>query len=537
MKPILRRDALLFALFSCFVSFLLGLTARAEIPTRLEPFYAEAVLAYNTSDYNRTLTLLDALQKQIPTSSEVLELKALTLKATRSEKTPEAYRELIRIKTAERRTRREIAPYYFELGSLAFEKKHWDEAASAFEHSATWDFNVGASNFFLGLIAFQKNDWEKAGQHFNQVVLSNADSLKPPAHFYLAQVYSKTNNGSASTHEFQQAKESSKTILDNEEATDENKKIAQQIYDASTKALAPLAQGRWFSNIALLTGYDSNVLALPDTLTGASASGKATPKETAQLGLGYASSALRSYQVIPSYRLNYNYNTNKDSRTGEYLIQTLSTYITRHPLDTTTYGLKIEATHTFQNNVDATTDSSTYRPLSLNFSVGPSVRKQLKPNLIAGAEFLFEPQHYYTDDQQATNTKLSGTQIQLRGYLQFDRAHRYWNPSVGLDLLKNDTDGLDYASKVIALSFANAFYLDKTKLNATLDISLNKFDDRTSGARKDQMYSFGLSGSHPLNDRLSFIADGHYIINNSNIVDTYQYKRFMIEAGISYSIF
>src|SRR4051812_36781482 len=68
----------------------------AEVPRALEPLYAEATLAYNASDPNRALLLVNELQKQIPTSTEVLELKGLILKSSKPKESVEVYKELIR---------------------------------------------------------------------------------------------------------------------------------------------------------------------------------------------------------------------------------------------------------------------------------------------------------------------------------------------------------------------------------------------------------------------------------------------------------
>ena len=76
-KSILHFISITLTSVSLFMS-----SATAEVPTQLEPEYAEAVLAFNGKQYGRALKILDELIKLSPRSVEFLEMKALALKVT-----------------------------------------------------------------------------------------------------------------------------------------------------------------------------------------------------------------------------------------------------------------------------------------------------------------------------------------------------------------------------------------------------------------------------------------------------------------------
>ena len=163
------KKTTLFKLYlaACYI-FGVG-TLHAEVPSKLEPLYAEAVLAYNSADSNRALALINVLQKKIPNSTEILELKALILKPTQPGRSAEVYKDLIRVKTAEKKPAKEIAPYYFELATMKFQNKEFAEAKAFFLKCSQAKFNSSASEFFLGMISFQTNDFSKAEEHFNTI--------------------------------------------------------------------------------------------------------------------------------------------------------------------------------------------------------------------------------------------------------------------------------------------------------------------------------------------------------------------------------
>lgn len=523
------------ALFLCFLGFS---SAYAEVPTPLEPEYAEAVLAYNGRNYDRALKVLDELIKSSPQTIEFLELKALTLKsALNAKESAQAYIELIRAKREMKAPEKETAPYRFELAMIYFRADKMAPAKQQLLKALEFDFNVGASHFFLGLIAFKEAKWAEADRHFSGVTTSNAADLKPAAYFYRAQIAAKTAYPAGATQNFAAAQESAEAFMKDPEANPETKKIAQQIYDASAKALEPLNKNQWFGNVALLTSYDSNVLSIPNSVDAADATGKATVKEVLQLGLGYMTSPLSTIQFVPNYRGSFNYNFNRDSRAGEFISNTLALYVTRKPLSPFNLGLKLEGTYTFQNDVDPTTDKGTYRPFLFALSTGPYAKWEVGRKKFIGMEVFLGPQSFEQDDEQTATTKRSGTLVSTRAFWQNDNGDRFWNPSVSLTYTINSTDGSEFRSSGFTGGLSDLLYIsDTTKLSLALTYALTSYPDRPIESRNDKTLTFQAALTKRINRRLTFLSDLSYTNNASNITDTYTYNRFAVSAGVSYSL-
>lgn len=521
-------------------------SAFANVPSALEPDFAEAVLAYNGKDYNVALKMLDNLLGKAPDSKEFLELKALTLKTIQdAEGAAKIYRQLIMTKKKEKAPNTERAPYHFELGVMDFKNEKFEMATKHLEFAAENDFNVAAANFFLGLIDFKLTKWESAEKHFQAVVASETASLHPASHFYLGQVYLKLKFPSASTHHFNLAKKSAQKIIQDKESNEEGRKVAQQIYDSADKALEPLNKGQFFGNIALLTAYDTNVLAMPASQESNLGSGKKSIKEMIQFGVGYMSSPLKAIQLVPNYRMSYNYNFNRASQHGEYLTNILSLYATRSPLAPFHYGAKIEGNHTFQNKVEDTADTrkfGSYGPFSATASIGPYARWYARPKHLFGTEFTYQRQVYFEDDTK--NRTGNGLRLQL--YYHWDRGHRFLNPLLSLAGSTTGASSPDYRSKAGTVGLTNYMNLsDRLKMSTQLECIMTKYDDanRSMGSRTDLTPTAALTAQYRLSGRLTFLGEARYSFNtsknstNPQEEEQWEYKRFVLSAGVSYSIF
>lgn len=297
-------------------SFLCG-KVLAEIPGPLEPEYSEAVLAYNAKDYESALKILNQLLQKAPELPEALELKALTLRTKKDDvASVETYQKLIEVKKKENRPPKEIAPYQFELGLIKYREKKIAEAKQHFEYSLREGFNDGVCYLYLGLFAFQSGDWNSAGKNFKGVLSSNADDLKPAAHFYLAQTFLKTEYPTGATQSLIAARNTSEALMENRDTSEDAKKVASQIHEATRKALEPFDHGQFFANAGLLMGYDSNVLAVPSSVSASAAAlGRGSVKTTLVGGAGYTTSPLKQFQIVPSYKGSANRNWSEDTKT------------------------------------------------------------------------------------------------------------------------------------------------------------------------------------------------------------------------------
>lgn len=513
-------------------------TSFATVPEALEPDYAEAVLAYNGKNYDRALQVLNELLKQSPDTSEFLELKALTLKtADKPQESAQVYTDLIKAKAKEGKPPKESAPYYFELGIINFKDKKHGPAKDHLQEAIKYDFNTGAAHFFIGMMEFKDGNWSASKEHFNGVLSSNAQDLKPASHFYLAQTNFKLKNASAATQHFNSAISLSDDVIADEKAPKETKQVAIQIRDASKKALAPLDKSQFFGNVALLTAYDSNVLTLP-TSVDTSATGKSSVKEMLQFGLGYMTSPVKTIQLVPNYRGAFNYNFNRNTRSGEYFSNFLSLYVNRKPLNPFTYGLKLEGAYTFQNSVDPETDKGTFRPYSITASIGPYFKTQLSASTQLGGEIFGGPQNYKQDSSTSSDSRRTGFLTQGRIYVQNDSGSRIWNPTLSFAVSVNNTRGSEYRSKGWTVGLSDQLYLG-SDLKLVINTSYAKADYnvRSAGPRNDKTYAVQIASSYKLSRRFTLLSDASYTTNQSNIPDTYAYNRYVFSAGLSWSMF
>lgn len=514
--------------------------ALAEVPTDLEPEYSEAVLEYNGKRYARAVRLLNQLLKQSPKTIEFLELKALILKTAKKDgASAKTYKSIIRLKRSEGKKLTEVAPYFFELGALFYRNQRLDQAQQAFERALQGGFNPGASKFFLGTIHFKKNHWDKAQKYFGEVLESEANPLKPASHFYLAQAYFKTKNTALGIQNLKDAQAKAKVTLDDPNASADTKRIAKQIYDSSGKAMEPLSRTIYFGNVALITAFDNNVLSVPDSSLERDSTGKRSVKETIQFGLGLMTSPTNTFQWVPNYRLSYNYNLNRDLKTAEYLTQGISLFVTMDPLFKRSYGLKIDGTFIMKNESNGTGDSASLEKYSFTTTAGPFMKIQLQKKMILGFEAFLNQVKNFTDDTQSSDSlKRSGPGGKLRSFWQYDKGTPYLNPNVSLGLSFQNTDGTEYQSRELALGLSNTFLvIPNQKITVSLDLKQTEYPDRTPIVREDSYRSIRISTTRKIAKKLTLLGDISFTNNDSNIDSTYQYKKFQISVGASYSIF
>jgi tetratricopeptide (TPR) repeat protein len=532
MRPISRKLRL------CIFLLLLSETGTgAEMIKAHEPRYAEAVLAYNTKKYEETLRILDSLLAEAPNLVEFLELKALALKSAKNDKESlKTYGDLIRVKIAEGVPQKNLAPYYFEVGVLYFRAKRIEESRSAFQFSIKNGFNVETANFFLGLMAYQSGDFTLAFTSFENAAKSSQRELKAAAMFYLAQTSIKLGDSPAALSSFAEAKSLTEGLEDD---------TSLAIRKAASKVLEPLDQSKKFASISLSTSYDSNVQALPNALDGTLAFNKGSIKNILQAGYGYMSSPTRTFQLVPQYRLLYNYNYNRDTREGEFLSQYVSLYLNRKPLEKSGYGFKIDASLTFQNRVNLETDSSTYRIFSSTGTLGAYYRTRFGKHLNSNLEVSAGPQHYNTDSSLSaalSDQRRSGGIFSLREILSGTGFGRLLNPALILSFTEIDAEGNGDRSEFASLGgsaiLSNGFqWTDRLRNNIGISYSQTFYNRRSSFVRVDRNYSIQADLSYQLNPKWNVIADASLSYNDSNVPSAFEYRRWTVSTGLSYSFY
>lgn len=502
-------------------------TTHAAVPSALEPDYADAILALHDGKSADALVHLREILKQSPDQLETLQLSALTLKSMgRTADAKMAYEQLLKVLQAKKAGEVAEAPYHFELGVLAFGEKNYPVAEQKFTIAQRSKFNLPATHFFLGLVNFQNKVWNTAESHFQVVTASGATELKPAALLYLSQITRRRGDTTRTlaylTEANQLATEQAAT------ANDAGNKMLQQVLQYTQAELGPYRQARWFGQLGLASGYDSNVLTAPDGVTGAT--GSKTGKATLLLGLGYATGPADGVQFIPSYRGNFNYNTNQDTKTGQLLVNTFTLYVNAHPLAKATWGLKTEGQLIFS----PADNSSSFSAFSLVGSVGPYYRRQLAGDWILQGELFAHPQKYFNDNLYSDTLARSGWGLAPRVFVQKNSMRGAWNPTLAFVGDYTNTSGSEYRSKGAALELQDFWYLDKLwTLELAGTVGVTAYDQRTGLARTDKLYSLRMSANRQLSRALSLTGDIAYIGNSTNI-DTYAYTRLVTSVAVNY---
>jgi tetratricopeptide (TPR) repeat protein len=503
----------------------------AEILKSQEPRFSEAVLAYNAHRYEEAIQLLNQLLKESPNLVEFLELKALALKTSKNDQESIfTYQSLIQAKTETHASASEIAPYHFELGVISFRSKSFADAKKHFAFSLTHHFNEAPSHFFLGMIAYQDSLPSDAAQHLELASRAVTPELKGPALFYLAQSYLRLEESNQAISKFSEAKEAAKLQSD---------ELNRAILNSCNQVLAPLDRPQKFASLALSLAYDSNVQALPNSLDGTLAFNKDSFKTLIQGAVGYMSSPTETLQWVPNYRMLYNYNANRDTREGEFLSQYLSLYLNYKALEQTSFGFKFDTSFTFQNQFDSGSNSeSAYRIFSLTGSLGAYYKTPLLDHWTLHFEGTGGPQRYFGDQNVSLNDWRTGSLTSLRMGITRNGLSRFLNPSLYWAALINSANGDEFYSKSIALTLSNGFtFNDRTKGRISLVFSPTFYQRRSPSQRIDRNYAFSSELSHQLNPKWALISDFSIAYNESNLQSLYEYHRWTVSTGVSYSFY
>ncbi len=512
-------------------------TTLAEVPTDFEPQYAEAILAFNGRDYDQALKLLKQLEKQSPDVPEFLELKALTLKVmNKPASSAKAYRQLIDKKKREKASLKEIAPYYFELGVLYFNKKKFKGARKYFNLASKGKFNVGPTYFFLGMIGFQESNWAFAIQNFKKVTESDADDLKPASYFYLAQTYFKIKYINGATDYLLAAKSHAKDAMNDKKKGESIRKVSKSIYNAAIKALKPLNKSRWFGNLSLISGYDTNILSLPDDSSISSATSLASFKQVMQFGIGRMGSPTSSIQLVPSYRLSTNWNLNDQARAYEYSSNRFSLYFTKHPLSLFSYGLKTEGNFTFANGSD--TGRFSYAYFSTTAELGPFFKKELGQGKYIGGEFFWGPAIYADDSKTTKLSRKNGSEFSSKLFYQNDIGKRYWNPTFSFNMGYTIAEGSNNQNYEMGMSLSDLMYLSKRlKLAGKISFSRTTYPSKLPEARTDHEIKLSALTTYRWKPKWTVLGELSYENNTSSIPAIYSYSKFSLTLGMSYRLF
>jgi tetratricopeptide (TPR) repeat protein len=529
--------------FAILVAFALSGRALAapedlQLDRASEPVLSIGVMALTRSDFGQALSQAQSILGAHPMSLKALELKAMALKGLGREMDALAtYQEAARDVVRETKSRDGTAPYVFEIGLIRLHLKQKPEARDAFQFAIEHGFNVAAAHFFLGTLDLEDGTLDQAESHFQAVLTSGVEDLRPSAAYYLGQVLGRRNDGTRAARNYMLASSLSSRELADASALPETRQLAGKILANVKPLIEPLKQGHWFGNFALLTAYDSNVLDVPSSdLAGPSgAPSQASMKEALRFGLGYASSALDSIQFVPSYQGGVNYNFNKATAAGQFFTHDLELYLTKDALASTSWGMKLEGLGIMQYQTDPDTGKSAFSPYSLTGMIGPYFRRETAPKTILTVELYAGATSNLTDPNVSAVFQRTGPQEVLRTSLRRETRDTYWNPGIALTLEAAQPTGDEFKSQAATAQVNDRlFFGDNTSIGVSLDLGWAQFTSRPGPARYDKLVSALFTLVQTLSTRWSLIGSLQGLENFSNIQDTYQYSRVVLAAGVGF---
>lgn len=504
----------------------IGFHCYAEIPNEDEPDYAEAIIKFQTNQYDQSLSLLKNLHQKLSKSYEVLELIALNYRATKQDKeAAKVYKNLIDLKVKDGKQKKEIAPYTFELGMIRFNEKEYEKAIGFFQYSEKENFNVELSKFYIANSYFNLKFEEKSKKVFEEVLQMDFNEIKPAVHFYLGQIYFRNEKQNKGLKELADAKNTSTEIIENNEIPESSKSISRQIIAAVDQVLKPIDKSQWFFNSSLLFGYDSNVLLTP-TGTSTSASDKASLKGTLNAGLGYATSPLKESQWVPNLRFSSNQNKNKDTQSGEFTDITGNLIYTHGPLDTNGWGARTE--------VGALSQSGTGL-FSKSVGLGPNLKWALGENFVSSMEYYGKYSYYEADKDLTFSQRRSGILHDLKLTGADLKKRNLWNPVYTLKASFTNTKGTEYRNKIFAFNLSNSQKRETWSFGESIDYSRSLYS-LSSNDRKDSTTTLSISANKKITRIIQWVTNLDYTLNRSTDSTTYTYNRFTINSGISLTL-
>jgi tetratricopeptide (TPR) repeat protein len=518
-----------------FALLLAASPLHALVPPDVEPRYGAAVLAFHAKDYNGSVRMLDEVLSRYPKQTEATELKALALKGLgRNAEAISLFKELIAHSKSEDSA---DSAYRFELGTLYYRQKSWNEAQTYLGHAIARKFNVEAARYLMGTIEYLKKDYARAERHFQLALGEPGNALKGPAHLYLAELSNLTNDQANTIFHYYRAKQLASEQLSDPAADAEGKDLAKQVVASVDRIVGTLDKPTLFGSLGILTGYDSNVLFTPADVASPSAgpSGRGSFRQFLTGELGYMTSPLQDFQFVPLYRASWNYNFNRSVAAGEFFLNDLSLLAAYKPLSKASFGVRLGAVGTFRYTTDPATGSQRYRTYNLIASVAPFVKLALGSRWSLIGSLSASPQRFFQDSETSALYFKSGAAYSAEVVLRQDRGHTLVNPMFALRGNLRYTKGQEFRGRGLELEAGNVFYIsDKTSLVGFANVSTQSFTERPDGSRFDTALSLGGELSYRIASQVSLFGNVEYVKNNSNVEIPYAFSRLLLNVGATY---
>ncbi len=513
---------------------LISVSARAFVPTDVEPTYSSAVLAFHSKDYAGSLRLLDEVLARYPKQPESTELKALALKA--AGQTDQAIA-LLKDLLSRPKEGEDDGAYRFELGALYFGKKSYPEAARYLNQAVRQGFNVGPAHYFLGTIDYQEKRYPQSEAHFQAVLEKGGGALKAPAHLYLAELSNVASDRANTVFHYYRARDFAFNQLSDPTDDAEGKQLAKQIVDSVNKVIGVMDRPTVFGSVGTISGYDSNVLFTPSGVSSPSdgPSGRGSLRQFLNAEVGYSSSPLADVQFSPVFRSSLNYNFNRSLAAGQFFSNDFSLLIAHKPLAASGVGVRLGATGAFRYTLDSATGLSRFRTYSLLGSIAPYAKFALGGRWGMIVSFTYSPQRFFLDSETTTQFFKTGADYAAEVNFRQDRGHALWNPSASLRGNIHYARGTEYRGRGLEVEFGNQMFLSERSALALFAIlGSSSFKDRPDGPRFDVNLAGGVAFQYRPSWPVLLFANLEYQKNNSNVALPYEFSRYLFNLGASY---
>jgi tetratricopeptide (TPR) repeat protein len=513
-----------------------GDSVQTEIPIELEAQYSEAVVAYQSGEAKKALSLLEPVLKASPKNLKAMELQGLALKS--SEAWVDATRVFLKLRKLAQGTDIETETamsYEFQIGTLLVQLQKFDKAGPFLTKCLRNGFNLPVTKFYLGIVAMEANNYRDAQSHFRSVVRSDVESLKAPSHFYLGVIAKRRKEDTLAESNFKTAKElAEKTSRDPASAPATREGARQLMANVDTLLAIPQQQAggsAFFASIGLLGGYDTNVLLNPSVDVGAT--GQSSPTTTFRYNLGYATRIGR-VQLVPVWQGSINYNFANETKAGQFFSNDWNLWSTleRGPWR---YGVRAGASLILRNFVDTGATTGILKTQSFSPTIGPNIRYSWGDRHAVGTELVYAANSFFNEESLGTELQKSGWEIRWRNYYQDSDRNGWWNPTVELNVQYQYTEGTEFRS-IGTRSFASTTRYWNDKLNSSLRAGLGyvMYPDRSTGTRSDIELTAGLQTAYDFSQALRLTGDFSYLNNVSNVTSIYSYSKWVGSVAADY---
>ena len=501
----------------------------ARISPQSEIALTKAVIAFREGKLADAQSQIEDLIKLYPEETRTIELKALIQKSRGDYSgSIDTYLRLLK-KEREKWNTKKVADYAFELGSLCYSQKDLIEAHRYFKIAAKLAFNPAAAEFLLGKIDLENKKFQESRKHFETA--SSMEDFREPANMFIAQSYEQENLPLDAAGSYVTIKEAI-----SEESQKENAQVtrslamAEKVMNKVTNELNPWRSSQWIREIGFSTGYDSNVLFMPNSSDANNISTTGSAKEVLHWGLRYASDPVEKWQYRGSYQGSINYNFNQNTQAGQFLSQDFSISLTRGALKSTNFGFNLGGVGIFQFQTSA------YKPFSLSGTAGPFIKIKMNELWALGVESSFLLLRNFLDPNLDNSVRRSGWEQMIRAYVASRHNNTYWTPSVFLTGTLLRPEGKEFSGTRINLDFTNGMYLSNNGfVTQNLGISFARYPDRTLNVRSDQGLGAALAGGYQVSENLMVLAQIDYGQNFSNDFN-FRYNRWSTKITGNYRL-